>query len=126
MVILEANDGSRKSFNVDKLIADIFNAEASVPSQATAEETSAPIEIEPEKVFIDGVPLLKIIASDSEKIMALDTFVSVKIWKLHQLGLSNDDICEIVKYPHSANVPTTIKNYKKSEKQRAKADKIKV
>lgn len=117
VVNLDTNDGKRKSFNVDELVSEIFDVK--VKPQVVVKEATPVSEPTKEKETVTIKP-------DAKKIMALKTFMSVKIWKLHKIGLSNSDICDIVKYPNSANVPSTIENYKKSQKLRDKSDKIKV
>jgi len=135
-VILEANDGIRKSFNVDDLVSSAFSIEAPPQAQEIIEEEMPPTEaVEKKEVVEKSAPATKpakeksepaAIKPDAKKIMALKTFMSVKIWKLHQIRVPNSEISEIVGYPHSANVQTTIESYKKSEKLRNKADKVKV
>lgn len=116
-VMLYVNDVERKSFNVDELASEIFGINKVKANKVVSEESPAPKAVEEKK---------EAVKPDAKKIMALDTFMSVKIWKLHQSGMSNSEICDIVKYPHISNVPSTIEKYKESKKLRDKADKIKV
>ena len=58
------------------------------------------------------------------KIMELDTFNSVKIWKLHNIGVSNEDITEIVNALHVTVIIKTLAEFEKKEKLRIRAEKV--
>lgn len=58
------------------------------------------------------------------KIMALNTFVSVKIWKLHHIGVSNEDIRELVDALHVTVISKTLAEYEKKENLRIRAEKV--
>lgn len=118
-VRLEVEYGGRKLFSIDELVAEVFNAKAKVESPPrAAKELELPPRADDKNTKAEK--------PDVKKIMALDTFMSVKMWKLHEAGLSNDEISETVKYPHSNNVPVTIAKYNKSKKLRDKANKLKI
>lgn len=61
-----------------------------------------------------------------KKIMALDCFESIKMWKLHEAGISDADITILVNDPHDFVVVKTLEKYKKNETLRSRADKVKV
>lgn len=65
--------------------------------------------------------------SDNEmvmKIMGLNTFDSVKIWKLHKNGVSNAHITELVDALHETVIVKTLEQYNQKEKLRNRADKV--
>ena len=62
--------------------------------------------------------------TDVQKILALDTFDSVKIWKLHNIGISNEEITTLVKAPHISLVEKTLEKYQQKESLRIRAAKV--
>ena len=58
------------------------------------------------------------------KIMALNTFDSVKIWKLHNIGVSNEDITELVDALHVTVITKMLEQYNAKEKLRVRAEKV--
>jgi len=58
------------------------------------------------------IPKEKIVVSnnnpDIKKIMALDCFDSIKMWKLHQIGVSNEEITVLVNALHVSVIETTL------------------
>lgn len=61
-----------------------------------------------------------------EKIMKLECMESIKMWKLHQNGISNADITILVDDPHDFVVVKTLEKYTKNETLRNRADKVEV
>lgn len=62
----------------------------------------------------------------AEKIMQLDCMETIKMWKLHKIGVSNADITILVEDIHDFVVVKTIEKYKNSEMCRNRADEVKV
>lgn len=145
-VILNTDDG-RKSFSIDKLISETFGEEngntaigMNSLSQDTTGSHSGPFGVlskEPEieekivkekKIKVKESEERKV-SNDNpmiEKIMALDCFESVKIWKLHEIGVSNADITILLNHAYDFVIVKTIDKYKDSQKLRDRSDKFKV
>ena len=60
------------------------------------------------------------------KIMKLKCYESVKMWKLHQNGVSNADITILVNDPHDFVVVKTLEKYKKNKTLQERADNVKL
>lgn len=115
---------SRKEFNVDELVCEVFNAK--IPKAQPKEEEITLKGATGTMGQCAGGPIGYSENEIEKKIMSLDTFTSVKIWKLHKAGIKNDRIMELVGPKNQGNVVTTISNFKESGKLRDKADKVKI
>lgn len=73
---------------------------------------------------ISGPVTKEAITKEIERIASLDCSESMKIWKLHQVGCSNEEILFYLNLPKekSKKCLNTIWNYKHNESMRKKAD----
>lgn len=134
---LKSNDvklivnGERKPFLVDQLLKKVWGSSETIVGNISQNPTITKEELKE----AHPTPNISEVASTQQKygnqiessdaIMKLNCKMSIKIWKLYELGLKEEEIKKIVKHPYSVSVSATIERYKKNEALRDRANSIK-
>jgi hypothetical protein len=129
IVKLTINNGSRQSFTTEALIQEAFSGakiSIDVDNIPEARVMGGQAGVSGQCVVAANGASSSTSSEVENKIMSLDTFTSVKMWKLHEAGIKEDRIKELVGPKNQANVSGTIKKFKKNETLRERADKIKI
>jgi len=152
-VKLKINDTARQSFNMDELVSELFGKSGAkkpkieeiqpepvieVPTESVPESVPEPISEAPTETQAEKKGKIKkekkkdkkrVVSSDNpiiQKIMKLKCYESIKMWKLHQNGISNADITILVNDPHDFVVVKTIEKYANNQTLQERADKVKL
>lgn len=117
-------DGERKSFLIDELVKEVWDSSAIKKEEKKIEENMSFSKTDSKLPSEMSVGTSKPTNLSSDQIMKMDCKMSIKIWKLYEAGLKEDEIKKIVKHPHSVSVHDTIERYKNKPSLRERANLV--